>query len=137
RHRRRPGASPAGAPARLAGARADGRLRHGPRAGRSCAPEHHRRLRLVSQPPGDARSARRSPALRMTMVPSHSAEPVQILIVDDDEAVRASLTLLLKQGGYRSHAVSGPEAALVWLADHSCQLVLQDMNFSRRTSGDE
>ncbi len=73
----------------------------------------------------------------MTMVPSHSAEPVQILIVDDDEAVRASLTLLLKQGGYRSHAVGGPEAALVWLADHSCQLVLQDMNFSRRTSGDE
>jgi DNA-binding NtrC family response regulator len=60
-----------------------------------------------------------------------------ILIVDDDEAVRASLALLLKQGGYRSQAVSGPEAAMEWLASHSCLLVLQDMNFSRRTSGDE
>ncbi len=60
-----------------------------------------------------------------------------ILIVDDDVAVRASLTLLLKQGGFRSHAVPGPEAALTWLSENPCLLVLQDMNFSRRTSGDE
>lgn len=60
-----------------------------------------------------------------------------ILIVDDDDAVRASLALLLKQGGFRSHAVPGPEAALAWLSQNPCLLVLQDMNFSRRTSGDE
>ena len=31
-----------------------------------------------------------------------------ILIADDDEAVRASLALLLKQAGYRTHAVGPP-----------------------------
>lgn len=60
-----------------------------------------------------------------------------ILIADDDDAVRASLALLLKQGGYRTHAVSTPDAAVAWLGEHPCALVLQDMNFSRRTSGDE
>jgi len=60
-----------------------------------------------------------------------------ILIADDDDAVRASLALLLKQAGYRTHAVGTPEAASEWLAHHACALVLQDMNFSRRTSGDE
>lgn len=72
----------------------------------------------------------------MTMTPPR-AETAPVLIVDDDDAVRASLALLLKQGGFRSHAVSGPEAAIDWLAVNSCPLVLQDMNFSRRTSGDE
>src|SRR5690606_24697924 len=74
---------------------------------------------------------------RVTMATVHASDPVHVLIVDDDDAVRASLTLLLKQAGYRSHAVSSPDAALAWLADHDCQLVLQDMNFSRRTSGEE
>ncbi|HTV02276.1 MAG TPA: response regulator, partial [Luteitalea sp.] len=60
-----------------------------------------------------------------------------ILIADDDDAVRASLALLLKQAGYRTHAVGTPDAALAWLAQHPCALVLQDMNFSRRTSGEE
>jgi len=60
-----------------------------------------------------------------------------ILIADDDDAVRASLALLLKQGGYRTHAVGTPDAAVAWLGEHPCALVLQDMNFSRRTSGDE
>ncbi len=60
-----------------------------------------------------------------------------ILIVDDDDAVRASLALLLKQAGLKTHAVGTPDAALAWLAAHQCALVLQDMNFSRRTSGDE
>jgi two-component system NtrC family response regulator len=60
-----------------------------------------------------------------------------ILIADDDDAVRASLALLLKQAGYRTHAVGTPDAAIAWLAQHPCALVLQDMNFSRRTSGDE
>ncbi len=60
-----------------------------------------------------------------------------ILIADDDDAVRASLALLLKQGGYRTHAVNSADAAVGWLAANPCSLVLQDMNFSRRTSGDE
>jgi len=60
-----------------------------------------------------------------------------ILIVDDDPSVTASLGLLLKQAGYPSHAVASPAAALDWLGGHPCDLVLQDMNFSRRTSGEE
>jgi DNA-binding NtrC family response regulator len=60
-----------------------------------------------------------------------------ILIVDDDPSVTASLGLLLKQAGYASHAAASPSAALEWLDREACELVLQDMNFSRRTSGDE
>jgi len=60
-----------------------------------------------------------------------------ILIVDDDPSVTASLGLLLKQGGYASHASAGPPEALAWLSSHEPELVLQDMNFSRQTSGDE
>ena len=60
-----------------------------------------------------------------------------ILIVDDDSAVRASLSLLLKQAGFRSHAVPSPEAALTLIGDLSVRLVLQDMNFSRNTTGEE
>jgi two-component system NtrC family response regulator len=60
-----------------------------------------------------------------------------ILIVDDDPSVTASVALLLKQAGYASHSVAGPEAALAWLEREPCELVIQDMNFSRRTSGEE
>jgi DNA-binding NtrC family response regulator len=60
-----------------------------------------------------------------------------ILIVDDDPSVRASLSLLLKQAGYSSHAVAGPMEARDWIATHPCELVLQDMNFTRQTSGEE
>ena len=60
-----------------------------------------------------------------------------ILIVDDDPSVTASLALLLKQAGYASHAVSSPADALAWLDTHPCELVVQDMNFSRRTTGEE
>ncbi len=60
-----------------------------------------------------------------------------ILIVDDDPSVLASLSLLLKQAGFASHVASGPADAQAWLASHPCQLVLQDMNFTRQTTGEE
>jgi DNA-binding NtrC family response regulator len=60
-----------------------------------------------------------------------------ILIVDDDPSVTASLALALKQAGYPSRVESTPAAALDHLARERCDLVLQDMNFSRRTSGEE
>jgi DNA-binding NtrC family response regulator len=60
-----------------------------------------------------------------------------LLIVDDDPSVLASLGLLLKQAGYRAHAVSAPAEALAWLGRESCELVIQDMNFSRQTTGEE
>ena len=60
-----------------------------------------------------------------------------ILIVDDDPSVIASLTLLLKQSGRTAHGVSSPAEAMAWLDEHPCELVVQDMNFSRRTTGEE
>ena len=60
-----------------------------------------------------------------------------ILIVDDDPSVSTSLGLLLKQGGRASVAAPGPDEALRLLREQSFDLVLQDMNFSRETSGRE
>src|SRR5215813_5022308 len=60
-----------------------------------------------------------------------------ILIVDDDASVIASLSLLLKQAGYRSERATTPEEALKKIEDGALALVLQDMNFSRQTSGEE
>ena len=60
-----------------------------------------------------------------------------ILLVDDDRSVTASLALLLKQAGLDSVAVGSPEEALGVLRQKPCQLVIQDMNFTRRTSGEE
>jgi two-component system NtrC family response regulator len=60
-----------------------------------------------------------------------------ILIVDDDPAVTASLSLLLKQAGYPAEAAATPAAALARLDRRDVRLVLQDMNFSRATTGEE
>ncbi len=60
-----------------------------------------------------------------------------ILIVDDDTSVTASLSLLLKQAGIASLTANGPGQALELLGSTKISLVLQDMNFSRQTSGEE
>lgn len=60
-----------------------------------------------------------------------------ILLIDDEPSVTASLALLLKQAGYATVSAHTPADALVALAHETCELVLQDMNFSRRTSGAE
>ena len=60
-----------------------------------------------------------------------------ILVVDDDPSIVASLTLLLKQAGRVAHGVASPDDAMAWLDSNPCELVLQDMNFSRRTTGEE
>jgi DNA-binding NtrC family response regulator len=60
-----------------------------------------------------------------------------ILIVDDDSAVQVSLALMLKQSGFDTHCCEGPAEALAALAARSYDLVLQDMNFSLQTSGEE
>ncbi len=61
----------------------------------------------------------------------------RILIVDDDAAVQVSLALLLKQAGYDALCCDDPAAALALLAAQPVGLVLQDMNFSLQTSGEE
>ena len=60
-----------------------------------------------------------------------------ILVVDDDISVTTSLSLLLKQAGYQTATAASPAEALEWLERSECELVLQDMNFSRQTSGEE
>src|SRR5688572_3196891 len=60
-----------------------------------------------------------------------------ILIVDDDPAITASLALLLKQAGYASRTAGSPDEAIDLLRKAPFRLVIQDMNFSRRTSGEE
>ncbi|CAH0316429.1 Transcriptional regulatory protein ZraR [Massilia sp. Bi118] len=65
----------------------------------------------------------------------------RILIVDDDSAVQVSLALLLKQSGFDAVCADGPQQALEQLqagpVDLRFDLVLQDMNFSLQTSGEE
>ncbi|MBI1805885.1 MAG: sigma-54-dependent Fis family transcriptional regulator [Ignavibacteria bacterium] len=60
-----------------------------------------------------------------------------ILIVDDDASIITSLALLLKQAGYQSRTATSPAQALDELKSNSIELVLQDMNFSRQTTGEE
>jgi two-component system NtrC family response regulator len=60
-----------------------------------------------------------------------------ILIVDDDSAVRSSLSFLLKHAGFETQAVAGPQEALDIVRTITPQLILMDMNFSLTTSGRE
>lgn len=60
-----------------------------------------------------------------------------ILIIDDDAAVRSSLTFLLKRAGFELEAVPGPEEALVVVRQTTLQLILMDMNFTLTTTGEE
>lgn len=66
-----------------------------------------------------------------------SSRKPRILIVDDDSAVLVSLALLLKQSGLDPHSCDDPRQALALLAEQPFDLVLQDMNFSLQTSGEE
>lgn len=60
-----------------------------------------------------------------------------VLVVDDDVSVTASLGLLLKQNQFAVIKAHTPDEALKALAEQTVDLVLQDMNFSRTTTGEE
>jgi two-component system NtrC family response regulator len=60
-----------------------------------------------------------------------------ILIIDDDNAVRSSLSLLLRQAGYDVATADSPDEALRITADFQPDLFVLDMNFSVGTSGEE
>ncbi len=60
-----------------------------------------------------------------------------VLIVDDDPSVTASLELLLGQHGYQPQVADSCQQALELAAARTFDLVLQDMNFTRSTSGEE
>ncbi len=61
----------------------------------------------------------------------------RILIVEDDSAVQVSVALLLKQAGLDALCCDSPKQAMALLAAEPFDLVLQDMNFSNQTSGEE
>lgn len=61
-----------------------------------------------------------------------------ILIIDDNDAVRTALDVLLSLQGHRIIAASAPEEGLLVLARDAVDLVIQDMNFRKEaTSGEE
>jgi DNA-binding NtrC family response regulator len=61
-----------------------------------------------------------------------------ILIIDDNDAVRTALDVLLSLQGHRVLAANGPEEGLRILAREPIDLVVQDMNFRKEaTSGEE
>lgn len=60
-----------------------------------------------------------------------------ILLVDDDPSVTTSLALLLKQHGHPSIAAHTAEEAIERMRREAPSLVIQDMNFSRQTTGEE
>lgn len=60
-----------------------------------------------------------------------------ILVIDDDIAIRTSLSLLLKRVGYGVKTVAKPKEAIETVREQTPQLILMDMNFSLSTSGEE
>ena len=63
-------------------------------------------------------------------------QPLQILIVDDQPAVRGALSLLFDVHGLPALSASGPDEALALIRSENIGVVIQDMNFGEgETSG--
>lgn len=60
-----------------------------------------------------------------------------ILIVDDDDAVRLSLRLLLTRNGYQTAEAASPREAMDFVRSQAPRLIMLDMNYSRSTTGEE
>ncbi len=60
-----------------------------------------------------------------------------ILIIDDDSAVRSSLSFMLKRAGYQVETVPGPREAMEVVRSEAPALILMDMNFTLSTTGEE
>ena len=60
-----------------------------------------------------------------------------ILIIDDDSAVRSSLSFMLKRAGYEAQVVPGPWEAIEVVRTVAPDLILMDMNFTISTTGEE
>ena len=60
-----------------------------------------------------------------------------ILIIDDDSAVRSSLSFMLKRAGYEAQVVPGPREAIEVVRTVAPDLILMDMDFTLSTTGEE
>lgn len=60
-----------------------------------------------------------------------------ILVIDDDPAVRSALGLVLRKEGFDVAGMNHPKEALAWLEEQLPELIILDLNFSRKTTGEE
>ena len=60
-----------------------------------------------------------------------------ILIVDDDAAIRTSLSFVLKRSGYETVTASNAKEAMEVVRSKELSLIMLDMNYSLSTSGEE
>jgi DNA-binding NtrC family response regulator len=60
-----------------------------------------------------------------------------ILVIDDDIAIRSSISLLLESAGYQVLTADRQGAALHLLHNHPIELMIMDMNYSASTTGEE
>src|SRR5207237_5553964 len=126
-------------------ARRNRRRRHRPPAphprhllARLAADFHVRSDRVACSDLRDHATLRRIPELACVGHRAGGSAPIRmILIVDDDPSITASLALLLKQHGYRTEVAGTADEALARIRGERPRLVVQDMNFTRRTTGEE
>lgn len=55
-----------------------------------------------------------------------SPAPCNVMVVDDDDLIRAHVTTVLTQAGYQVHSASTGEQALLMLGSRPCQIVVTD-----------
>jgi two-component system NtrC family response regulator len=54
------------------------------------------------------------------------SHPIRLLVVDDEKNQRELLEGFLRKKGYDVHAAGGGEAALAWLKENGCEVILTD-----------
>jgi len=64
-------------------------------------------------------------------------QPCNILICDDDDAVRSSLSFLLTKANYKVWCATNPEDIIKMIRESDFDLVLLDMNYSLSINGEE
>ena len=60
-----------------------------------------------------------------------------ILIIDDDSAIRSSLSFMLRRARYEVETAASPKEAMEFVRHGDPDLILMDMNFTLTTSGEE
>ena len=60
-----------------------------------------------------------------------------ILVIDDNEAVRTSLSFMLRRAKYEVEVASSPAEAIQVVRAREPHLILMDMNYSLSTDGEE
>lgn len=62
---------------------------------------------------------------------------VNILIIDDELSVRKSMGIVLRHAGFAISEAASPEDAVSKMRDSEFSLIIMDMNFGRRTDGEQ